>query len=225
MKLTFILPFTFPILFISCFDNSKQNPTENKVLRKDSLQSKELKPDFGYRFIIHGDFNGDGKKEKLVEHYFSALDHKETNKFYYDIEYDSMVVLAMRKEPFSFVLCDDKVIDTLRISSARQLFGLSYLKSEGDLNGDGGDEISYVVDFADWSSLNTWYIMTYTDDKWKKLYSFPIWDWQLTNFDVPTPKEEFKGLVQKIATNKIQIFYRTEEADLDTAEVDLKELN
>ena len=37
---------------------------------------KDIKPVFGYRFVISGDFDGDGLKEMLVEHYYSQLKTK-----------------------------------------------------------------------------------------------------------------------------------------------------
>src|SRR3990172_5954494 len=43
---------------------------------------KDVKPIFGYRFVIDGDFNGDGKKEKLIEHFVSTNNNKEISKFY-----------------------------------------------------------------------------------------------------------------------------------------------
>lgn len=186
----------------------------------------------------------------MVEHFFSRLDNKETNKFYDSLsDYDQLVTLTIKKEPYSFLISDNKLIDTLHISSNGQLLGLSYLKNEGDLNGDGKDEISYVVNWADWSNLNTWHLMTYKNKTWKELYSFPIWDWQLpdlpetfnqyglfgledkiihtANDTINKQMEKelmgFKGLVKKMGTNKIQIIFRNKEAEEDTLIVDLNE--
>lgn len=209
----------------------------------------DIKPTFGYRFIISGDFDGDGKKEKLVEHYVSSIDHQETNKYYDQLpEYDQLVALTIKKKPYSFLVSDQLNIDTLAISKADQQFGLAYLKNEGDLNGDGTDEVSYVVNWADWSSTNTWHLMTYKNKKWEELYWFPIWDWQLPdlpgtfndyglfglmdkvvdskndtlNQQLEKNLSAFKGLVKKIRTNEIQIIYRNENAEQDTMKVDLK---
>ena len=240
-------------LLSSCNSTTKkiENTSENKKQTKEIVDSisNKIKPIFGYRFIITGDFDGDGKKEKLIEHYFSSLDKKETNKFYDSLpKYEMLVELTTKKKPYSFVLSDNKSIDTLYISSNEQLLGLSYLKNEGDLNGDGTDEVSYVVNWADWSNLNTWHLMTYKNKKWQELYSFPIWDWQLpdlpetfnqyglfglenkiintTNDTVNQRLENelasFKGLLKKIKTNKIQVIFRNDEAEEDTLIVNLK---
>lgn len=250
MNTRYIIVLIILVLLFSC-DNSIKKTQEEKTISNDTLkQDSKLKPVFGYRFIISGDFDGDSKKENLIEHFFSGIDNKETNKFYENLEYDDLVDLTMKKKPYSFILSDNKQIDTLHISSSAQLFGLSYLKNEGDLNDDGTDEVSYVVNFADWSNLNTWHLMTYKNNKWRELYSFHIWDWQLpnlpetsnqyglfglenkivnsedaiTNNEIDNELKNFKGLVKKIKTNKIQVIYRTDEADEDTIIVDLKRL-
>jgi len=212
--------------------------------------AEDLTPVPGYRFVIEGDFDGNGKKEKMTEHYFSALTNKETDKFYVNVEYNKLVDLTVQKQPYSFVLADDPAIDTLQISSSLQLFGLSFFRNEGDLNGDGGDELSYVVDWADWSNLNTWHLVTFKDHKWKELYKFPIWNWQLP--DVPQSSnhyglfgtddkavisnndtiaelmqkemDAFPGLVKKLGNNRIRVIFRNEEASEDTMTVNLEKM-
>ena len=217
-----------------------------------SSATHSVTPVFGYRFVIKGDFDGDGVQEQLVEHFYSEITHKETNKFYENLpDYSDLVTRTVKKEPHSFVSCSNPAIKTLEISQGGQLLGLSYLKNEGDLNGDGTDEVSYVVNWADWSNLNHWNLMTYRNSQWEELYSFSIWDWQLP--DLPETYNEygmfglqnkyinahatkankaiekelkaFKGLVRKIATDSIEIYYMTDEAELDTLKVDLKKCN
>lgn len=268
MKTLLITTFFVLTLLFSCNTSTKNTPDEETVPPIDTIQQdssktpktieealkaipKNIKPVFGYRFILSGDFDGDGKKEKLIEHFFSKTDNKETNKFYDNLsDYDELVILTVKKEPFSFVSSDNNLIDTLHISSGGQLLGLSYLKNEGDLNGDGTDEVSYVVNWADWSSLNTWHLVTYKNKKWKELYSFQIWDWQLPglpetfnqyglfglekqiinttndtiNKQLEKELKDFEGLVKKIKTNKIQVIFSNDEAQEDTIIVNLKRL-
>ncbi len=253
MKVRLIVIILVLNLLFSCDNAIKKSRSRNAVsetLKKETAKSNnQLEPLLGYRFIIKGDFDGDGRDEKLIEHYFSGLNHKETNKFYGNLQdYDELVELTIQKEPSSFVVSDNKSIDTLHISSSQQQFGVLYLKNEGDLNGDGTDEVSYVINWADWSNLNTWYIVTYKNKKWRELYSFPIWDWQLpdlpgttnqyglfglenkvinkTNDSINKRLEKelnsFEGLVKKIKMNKIQVIFRNEDAEKDTLIVDLK---
>ncbi len=155
-------------------------------ISKDTLAARKayipkvLVPVMGYRFVVTGNFKGDGKIDTLTEHYLSRLTGKETNKAYDSLEdYDTLVSLTVHKDPYSFVLCSDKSMDTLRISDDPQLLGLSWLHNEGDLDGDGGDELSYVVDWADWSSMNNYHIVSFKNGKWVELFSFMMHDWQL----------------------------------------------
>lgn len=268
MKTPLTITILISTLLFSCDNSTKKTQDKKRVSHVDTLQldssksrnpieetlkniPENIKPVLGYRFILTGDFDGDGKKEKLIEHFYSLLDNKETNKFYDSLSnYNQLVALTEKKEPYSFVSSDNSRIDTLHISTDDQLLGLSYLKNEGDLNGDGTDEVSYVIDWADWSSWNTWHLVTYKNKKWIELYSFPIWDWQLpdlpetfnqyglfgleqkiintTNDTVNKRIEkellDFKGLVKKVKTNKIQVIFRNDETEEDTMIVDLKQL-
>jgi hypothetical protein len=267
MRITFTITFSILTLLFSCDVATKKKQGEKNVSHSDTLKQgssktqspieetlktipTNIKPVLGYRFILSGDFDGDGKKEKLIEHFFSRIDNKEANKFYDSLsDYGQLVALTVKKDPFSFVSSDNKLIDTLHISFGGRLLGLSYLKNEGDLNGDGTDEVSYVINWADWSNLNTWYLVTYKNQEWTVLYSFPIWDWQLPGLPVTFDQYEsfgleqktisttndtinkriekellgFKSLIKKIKTNKIQVIFRNDEAEQDTIIVDLQQ--
>ncbi len=223
-------------------DTSKKENWQDKVLKSIP---KHLKPIFGYRFVIKGDFDGDGKKETLIEHFFSSKEKRETNKFYDSLEYDQLIVLAARKEPISFLTSDDNKIDTLHIARAGQLLGLSFLKNEGDLDGDGGDEAWYVVYWADWSAVNTCHLVSYKHGKWKELYSFQIRDWQLpdlpevqnqyglfgvdgvnstigndtANARLEKELEAFPGFIKKHKNGKIRVLAFTPDASADSTPI------
>lgn len=224
----------------------KKDSSKHVIIKADTLALKRTV--FGYRFIIIGDFDGDGHKERLIEHYYSGVQNRETNKFYDSLnDYDQLVEATSKDKTLSFVTSDNKTIDTLLISSDGKSFGLAYLKNEGDLNGDGTDEVSYVTNWADWSNLNTWHIMTYKNKKWQELYHFSIWDWQLPDLPgvindygmfgrqneiIYTKKDsitkglekelaDFKGLVKKLGKNKIQIIFMNDDANLDTSVIKL----
>jgi len=244
MKTPLIITYFVLALLSSCDNSAKKMQNEKTASSIDKLQQDSLKtinpleealktipenitPVLSYRFIISGDFDGDGNKEKLIEHFFSRISHRETNKFYEGLsDYDQLVALTLKKEPYSFVISDNQLIDTLHISSEGQLLGLSFLKNEGDLNGDGTDEISYVVNWADRSNTNTWYVVTYKNKKWTELYSFPIWDWQLPDLPETFNQYGLFGLEDKaINTTHDTINKRREdEAEEDTMIVDLSRL-
>jgi len=211
---------------------------------------KNVKPVYGYRYLISGDFDGDGKHENLMEHYHSGLTRNETNKFYSNlVDFAYLVELTVANQPYSFLLSTTKYMDTLHISSNEQLLGISYLKNEGDLNDDGTDEISFVVDYADWSSVNSCHVMTYKNNHWNKLYSFEIRDWQLPslpecnnqyglfgidkkiiskdwkeNRKIEKERLAFEGLLKKVKSNQIEINCIDQEGAMVKKKVNLKSI-
>ncbi|MFC0518152.1 hypothetical protein ACFFGT_28315 [Mucilaginibacter angelicae] len=248
--------FVVVILSVSSCNHVRVNADKQKSVshvnphvkaKQKSSGVKKPVPVWGYRFVITGDFNGDGKKDTLTEHYFSGIIHKETNKFYDNADYDYDWEMTHRQKPYSFISCNDPAIHKLEIAK-EATFGLLYLKNEGDLNGDGRDEISLVRNNADFSSLNEYSIMTYKNNGWVNLYWFPIWEWQLpqlpeasnqyglfgidgvaiTNSDTTNQRllkelTSFGGLAKKVSKNKIRIIYRSKEISVDTIIVKLKD--
>lgn len=252
MKQLFILSLSILSILFSCKEVQEAPTDKSSKIDTDTLISEKISPVFGYRFALVGDFNGDNKQDTLKEYFFSERDQKETNKFYgTDAKFEVFVDSTISKQPYSFMTCDNCAIDTLRIAKTGQLLGVSYIKNEGDLNGDGTDEVSYVVNWADWSSTNTCHLMTYKQGKWKELYAFGIWDWQLPNLpnaisqyglfgldnikintenDTLSQRQEkellaFEGFITKIKNNHIRVRFRNDEAMEDTAVVDLKNID
>jgi len=102
---------------------------------------------------ITGDFNGDGKKDSLMVENFESLFQKYGD--YPEIEDD-----------FNFVF-SDKTIPKLNVWG-----GLGYtIKNEGDLNGDGGDEIGFLP-CAGASSKKLYYVFTLKNNKWYYLVEY-----------------------------------------------------
>lgn len=204
-------------------DDLQYFSTEKSIKLKNNKTAET--PIFGYRFRIEGDFNGNGFIDTLTEHFYSQLTMTETNKFYRNLtDFEQFSKLNASKKPLSFISSNNSYIDTLFVASNKQMTGLSFLKNEGDLNDDNIDELSYVINWADFSNINTYHIFTYTNDSWTELYHFPIWEWQLPTQDILTynnshnnnTTDNFTGLVTKLETNKIQVIYRNENAERDT---------
>lgn len=255
MKPVLIVSFSILVSLYSC--GRLANNTDGKSsINKDSINKEKVKkspaekltPVLGYRFMITGDFDGDGKKEILTEHFISGIDHKETCKFYENGDYDTLVSLNYEKKPISLLTCNKQRINDLIIDPDGKSLGLAYIKNEGDLDGDGADEISYVADWADWSNVNFCTIMSYKNQKWQDIYSFQIRDWQLpdlpqtynqygiaglhnkivntkdtaANKHIEKDLHEFRGLIKKIANYKIQIMYAADDGAIDTTVVDIR---
>jgi len=251
---TNLFSFIIIVLFFSC--NNKKN-TSAQILNEQTKDTISQTPDslglipiLGYRFVISGDFDGDGNTEKLFEHYISRKDNKETNKFYKNLDdYDELVSITIKKEPLSYLVSDNPDIDTLFVSNGYQHLGLALLRNEGDLDGDPGDEISYIINHADWSSVNNCHVMSYKKGEWVELYTFDVRDWLLPELpgtisdyglfgledkiivsddSLNTILENnllgFEGFIKKISNNKISVIHMNEEAELDTIIVDLQKV-
>lgn len=162
-------------------DNSTTQDTLSTTI--DTISSTPAKSEtdksLGYRAELEGDFDGDGQKEKLQEHYVSRTTGQELSKNYPEIEFDSLVGLVISRHPKVYLSSANSAIKDLPISDHDQLFGIMQLINEGDLNGDGTDELSYIIDYADYSNVNRFYIYTYKNSEWKEIANFEIREWQL----------------------------------------------
>ena len=248
MKIYALSALLLSLLAISCKQtinkqkNSKLNQSDVKAIKKSS------KPVWGYRFVITGNFYGDGKTDTLTEHFYSALTDRETYKYSGNApSYDAQVDSVNKKKVYCFLSSSDKRVKPLMIDSAQGEFGLKYLKNEGDLDGDGTDDISFIIDFADWSSVHFCDIMSFKKGKWQRIYYFETRDWEFpdlpdVNYDYGSfnfykmtahfdsdsanrvrEKElkAFPGLIKKVAYNKVLIHHVDIEGK-DTIYVDLR---
>lgn len=178
------------ILIISC---------QLGLRNKKSLDSKHSQTDvsetsFTDRLMISGDFDGDGKIDTLTESFISSINGKETNK-YADLEYDSLVTLTILKKPISRLI--SKNLRPLIIDKDNfQLFGLAFLKNEGDIDNNGTDEIGFVIDWADWSNVNSYRIYTYKNNNWTEMLNFEIRDYDI---DELNKNKDSQGLLYRNA--------------------------
>ena len=138
-------------------------------------------PIWGYRFTIRGDFNGDGKADTFYEHFYSKKEHRETNKYFSgDEDIYELGDIADEKEVDAYMACNGCGVDTLHSGGC---IGPLFIKNEGDLDGDGADEVGYVPSIAQMSSINRYHILSYKHGEWMDICRFEIREWQLP----PTP--------------------------------------
>lgn len=197
------------------------------------LQAVEQGSAHGHRFKLLADVNGDGRADTLTERFVDPATGQETDKFIVDTPYDSLAARIWRMAPKCFVECSDKSVGRLVIRRGDS-FGLAHCMNEGDLNGDGREEIGWVGDWVDYSNVNTYHITSWNGSKWVELASFEMWEWQLP--DLPGSIREFglfgqtgrqildsilteepaADLVWPAGQGRIHVLGKTEEADLDT---------
>ena len=144
------------------------------------------------RKSISGNFRGEGTIDTLKEVVISKVNHQEIN-YTWNVDYDSLVALTVLSKPVCY-LKSGKLKSLAIKSGTWQLFGLSYLKNEGDLNNDGKEEIGVIVDWADWSNINTYHLYTYSSKGWKEILNFEIRD---TDIEEIKLSGESKGFIYK----------------------------
>lgn len=163
--------------FISVQDSSfkpSQSPqadTAHTPNRPSPLDS--LKPIWGYRFCIQGDFNGDGQQDTLLENFKDRATNKETNKYFEGIaqEIDYQYYNRELRQVYTSLESTDGRVEPFLCSSC---LGFSWLETIGDIDNNGTDEIGYVFYNADMSNLNSFHIYTLQDNTWVRMYSFLI---------------------------------------------------
>ena len=153
------------------------------------------------KLVIEGDFNGDGEKEKIYESFVSSFDNQEIVLEHTD-DYEYLVEQVVKLSPKVSLKCSDRRIESLQLSENAQLFGVSWLRNIGDVNGDGSDEISVVIDWADWSSVNWCLIYTYKSGGWVEMDKFEIREWQLIKHE---NKKPFEGFVKRNRSGEFEV--------------------
>lgn len=174
-----LMYFLFFLLVVFCacqptVSESSSTPSKLTIDSSDtSNQVDTLTPIWGYRFVIEGDFNGDGQQDTLVEHFKNKISNKETHKFYEEVEYDldyQYYNYDKRQVYTTLESTNGKVLPLIR----GFILGFSWLETIGDVDNNGTDEIGFVFNNADASNLNHYYIYTLRDSGWVELHSFGI---------------------------------------------------
>lgn len=173
-------------LALTSCEQSKQTEPEPPVVQ-------EYEPGVVYdalvKNIILGDFNGDGKEDKIKESLISTVNNKSIDALPQS-EYDSLVTLIYKKQPVLSLQSENKTIPELVLTKTVS-FGLLYVKNEGDLDHDGTDEVSVVIDWADWSQVNSCIVYSLKKDKWVEYAKFDVREWQISQ------DPDFKGFITK----------------------------
>lgn len=195
------------ILFISCCVNTNKNLSVEK--NEKSIVSK-----LDERLSIVGDFDGDKIQDTIFESYQNYRTKKEINKIHDSLDWDNDLELTVKNKPISILYSNIKSIEQLIITQNYQQKGVYLFSNLGDINDDGKDEFGYAVDWADFSSLNTYRIMTINKNKFVEIFNFPIHETMST---IPENQFESNKLVVKISDKTIKYKYA------DMVDGDIKE--
>jgi hypothetical protein len=167
-------------------DNSAQTETTDKRLKLHKLK----------KLIAVGDFDGDKKQDTIFQNNFSRLTKAEIEYSPDPLqnEWDKVAKWFYEQEADVYLTINAKGKDTLHLGIAQ---GLYCLINIGDNNADGKDEIALVVDYLDFSMLNTCKIYSLCKNKWTLLKQFEIHE---GSFEFTTDKapnfDNIKGFLE-----------------------------
>lgn len=187
--------------------------------RIDSLVAIiKLKPVWGDRATLTGDFDGDGIQDTLYEKYISQLTGKETNKDYdfagmeKEVDWADQIgyrqKLIGEKNVASELMSRKSDIKPLMVGKTGVHDGFLYLKNVGDLNQDSSDEIVFIMDYIDFSNSNSCLLMTYKNGKWKIIHNWPI-----TEADFIYEEGDFKPEPVYVKKMKGKVYCREMDQD------------
>lgn len=185
-----ILPIVVIILALSACNGQEGELVADEV-DSSAIILHELE-----KLSVVGDFSGNGKADTIVQHNYSRLRKTEIDSSPdpQRNDWDTVVKWFYAEDSELFLTSTQKMLDTLHLGVAQGLYCLLNL---GDNNSDGKDEIAFVVDYLDYSNVNSCCIYTWCNG-WELLKSFQInesaFDYGLNN---QLPEESIQGFLEK----------------------------
>ena len=196
-------------------DNNKNIPVDSLSI-SNQADTNSFHKEFGDRYSIVGDFNGDRKVDTVFESYISSLTNKETYKKQNTVDWENNLDLIIKKLPVTRLYASIPTVDTFIVTKEAQQIGLFHFRNLGDLNEDGKDEIGYAINWSDNSNLNHYHIVSIIDNKFKEIFSFNINEM----FCYEGSEELFdnKEFIQKIGNKTIKYKFYSDSATNNTGE-------
>jgi hypothetical protein len=157
-------------------------PKETKNVSGDSIAQQKTSAskltnigNFNDRLKISGDFDGDGIIDTVYESYISELTGRETSKVLDSTDWERNIELIIKNKPVCRLYSNINFTGTYIVTKEYQQRGIFLFENLGDLNNDKGEELGYIIDWADDSNLNTYHVLTLSKNKkWKELFNFPV---------------------------------------------------
>jgi hypothetical protein len=179
------IPILIILLSITCSLFSCRSESDNKDIPKNE-QNREISKkrdtkveeyfleDVERKYIV-GDFDGDAMQDTIVQSIYSDIDKCELKivPSVINNEWDEVVDWYYNNAANVILTINMPTSDTLNLGVGQ---GMYCLINIGDNNSYGRDEIALVVDYCDFSNLNSCKIYSLCDGKWKVLKQFSIWE-------------------------------------------------
>jgi hypothetical protein len=164
----------FSVIFSIFLGCGYQTPKKNLgIMSSDKPSNKSIKLHKLDKLYVVGEFYGDEKEDTIFQHNFSKLSKSEI-EYSPDptqTEYDEIVKWFNYQDTNLYLTINNTKLDTLYLEAA---IGLYCLINIGDNNKDGKDEIAFVVNYPDYSSVNSCKIYSLCKSKWTHLKQFGV---------------------------------------------------
>ena len=164
----YILTLTLGLL--SC-NSQTEKSVDNVTVPKtsdDKIKIHKLE-----KLFVIGDFDGDEKQDTVLQHNYSRLTKTEIefSADPFQNEWGTVVKWFYDQDADLYLTINKNNQDTLRLGTAQ---GLYCLINIGDNNADGKDEIALVIDYLDFSRVNSCKTYSLCKDKWTLLKQFGV---------------------------------------------------
>ena len=165
------------------------------------------------RLSIIGDFDGDKIKDTIFESYISSLTKRECPKSFDTEDFEKDIELIINQKPITRIYSNIVGIDTLIVSTETQQTGIDWFSNLGDLNADGTEEFGYIINWADYSNINTFHIMTIKGKYFKELLTFKVNE--SINLETENLIDE-KFLIKPVDKKTIEFQFYSDSATVET---------
>jgi len=206
----------FITTIISCTQNGNNKTSSELTLSINKNADTNSIKEFGDRYSIVGDFNGDKMVDTVFESYISSLTNKETYKKQNTVDWEKNIDLIVKKLPVTRLYASIPTVDTFIVTKEAQQIGLLHFRNLGDLNEDGKDEIGYAINWSDNSNLNHYHIVSIIDNKFKEIFSFEINE--MFCYEGSEGLFDNKEFIQKIGNKTIKYKFYSDSATNNTGE-------
>jgi len=193
VKLTIYI-LILPLGLLSCNSQTEKKVDISTITKTAFDKLKLHKLD---KLFVLGDFDGDKKQDTIFQHNYSKLIRTEIENSPDPLQndWDTIVKWFNYQDADLFLTFNTNNHDTLHLGAAK---GLYCLLNIGDNNADGKDEIALVIDYLDFSEVNSCKIYSLCNKKWILLKQFSILE---SSFDFAPNKapifNDIKGFLEK----------------------------
>lgn len=196
---------------IACDVAQKNMLTEVQVGESTRVDSSVS---YNERFSIVGDFNGDGTVDTLFESYISSITKHEIEKVSDYNDFERNIGLTIQNKPLTQIYSNIVGVDTLNVTNEYQQSGLMNFMYLGDINSDNCDDFGFMINWADYSNLNTFYIYSLKGNTFKNIFSFRMNE--SVNFDTDNLFQD-GSFIRAVGNKTIEYKFFSDSATIETA--------